>query len=117
MLAKSIFKATSARLVSGKQSVRCVSKVLTQQRGVLAMSSFNSRMFASAAGLEKSVQKLSKALEKEIKYENENYTQLEDIETFLTESGFKFSEEEDGIVMTLTKQVGDRTVEVVFESR
>ena len=32
--------------------------------------------------------KLGKALEKEIKYENDNYTQLEDIETFLNESGF-----------------------------
>jgi len=60
---------------------------------------------------------LSKALEKEIKYENENYSQLEDIETFLNESGFKFSEVDGGISMTLTKQVGDKLVEVVFEAR
>lgn len=36
--------------------------------------------------------KLNRALEKELKYENENYTQLEDIETFLNESGFAFTE-------------------------
>jgi hypothetical protein len=33
-------------------------------------------------------------LDSEIKYEDENYTQLEDIETFLNESGFKFTEDE-----------------------
>ena len=75
------------------------------------------RMFASNAQIEKSVQKLSKALEKEIKYEGENYSQLEDIETFLNESGFKFNEEEQGTIMTLTKTVGDKTVEVQFEAR
>jgi lysozyme family protein len=31
---------------------------------------------------------LNKALDSEIKYENENYSQLEDIETYLNESGF-----------------------------
>ena len=62
-------------------------------------------------------QKLGRALEKEIKYENENYAQLEDIETFLNESGFSFSEEDNGIFMTLKKQVGDKIVEVTFEAR
>lgn len=81
------------------------------------MASFPQRMFASTAAIEKSVQKLSKALEKEIKYENENYSQLEDIETFLNESGFKFNEEENGVSMTLTKTVGDKTIEVQFEAR
>ena len=60
---------------------------------------------------------MSRALEKEIKYENENYSQLEDIETFLNESGFKFSEEVEGITMMLTKQVGDKTIEVHFDAR
>ena len=61
--------------------------------------------------------KLSRALEKEIKYENDNYSQLEDIETYLNDSGFKFIEQDNGIFMTLSKQVGDKTVEVMFESR
>ena len=54
---------------------------------------------------------------KEIKYENENYTQLEDIESFLNESGFKFSEQENGIKMSLSKSVGDKKIEILFESR
>lgn len=60
---------------------------------------------------------MSKALEKEIKYENENYSQLEDIETFLNDSGFKFTEQDNGILMTLSKTVGDKTIEVQFEAR
>lgn len=60
---------------------------------------------------------MNKALEKEVKYENENYSQLEDIETFLNESGFQFNEKEEDIVMSLSKTVGDKKVEVVFEAR
>lgn len=82
------------------------------------MNMFPKRMFAGGyAGIEKGIQKLNKALEKEMKYESENYSQLEDIETFLNESGFKFHEQEEGIVMRLTKTVGDKMVEVVFEAR
>lgn len=118
MLAKTLFRTTSARVVSGKQSVRNVAKVIVNsQRSVMGMSVTGTRMFSNVAGIEKAVQKLSKALEKEIKYENENYSQLEDIETFLNESGFKFSEQENGTQMVLTKTVGDKTVEVHFEAR
>lgn len=60
---------------------------------------------------------MNKSLEKEIKYENENYSQLDDIETYLTESGFKFTEQENGVVLVLTKSVGDKSVEVHFEAR
>jgi putative IMPACT (imprinted ancient) family translation regulator len=71
----------------------------------------------NTAQIEKSIQRLNKSLEKEIKYENENYSQLDDIETYLNDSGFKFSEEERGTVMTLTKTVGDKVVEIQFEAR
>ena len=74
-----------------------------------------SRGFSDSLG--EGAKKLTRALEKEIKYENENYAQLEDIETFLNESGFAFSEESDGIFMTLKKQVGDKIIEVNFEAR
>jgi hypothetical protein len=60
---------------------------------------------------------LNKALDSEIKYENENYSQLEDIETFLNDSGFIFKEVDEGIHMVLTKDVGDKKIEVVFEAR
>jgi len=75
------------------------------------------RAFSSFETIEKAAQKLNKSLESEVKYENENYTQLEDIETFLNESGFLFKETDDGLTMTLTKEVGDKMVEVVFEAR
>ena len=61
--------------------------------------------------------KLDKALSKEIKYENENYQQLEDIETFLQESGFSFSETDAGVAMTLTKTIGDKSIEIAFDAR
>lgn len=75
------------------------------------------RMFAGFSSVEKGMQKLSKALEKEIKYENDNYTQLEDIETFLNDSGFKFNEAEAGMQMSLTKTVGNKLVEIQFDAR
>lgn len=116
MFAKALFRSTTSRLAP-RQSVRNVTKVMSQQSSLFAMSQAHSRMFTTYAGIERGIQKLNKALEKEIKYENENYTQLEDIETFLNESGFRFSEEDNGIVMKLTKTVGEKTVEVEFEAR
>ncbi len=114
MLAKNILR--SARFVSSRQqSVRCVARVFAQQNSIMGMNTF--RMFASNANIERSIQKLSKALEKEIKYENENYSQLEDIEVFLKESGFAFHEEDAGTVMTLSKTVGDKVIEIYFEAR
>ena len=84
----------------------------------MGMLTCQSRMnFSSFEVIEKATQKLNKALESEIKYENENYTQLEDIETFLEESGFRFSEHESGLTMTLSKDVGDKTITVVFDAR
>ena len=81
------------------------------------MISQSMRAFSSFDTIEKATQKLGKALEGEIKYEQENYSQLEDIETFLNESGFRFNETETGLEMTLTKEVGDKTVEIVFDAR
>ena len=82
-----------------------------------AMIAMQSRGFSSMEMISRSSAKLTKALEKEIKYENDNYSQLDDIESFIRESGFTFSEEEDGIHMSLTKTMGDKKIEVTFESR
>ena len=57
-----------------------------------ALFAINTRSFASIDLINRSGAKLAKALEKEVKYENDNYNQLEDIETFLKESGFVYSE-------------------------
>jgi hypothetical protein len=75
------------------------------------------RQFASFETIEKAAQKLNKSLDSEIKYENENYVQLEDIETFLNDSGFQFTESDSGLMMSLTKEVGDKNVEIQFEAR
>ena len=71
----------------------------------------------STESISSGASKLNRALEKEIKYENENYTQLEDIETYLNESGFVFSEEDGGVNLSLKKKVGDKNVEIMFEAR
>ena len=90
--------------------------LLAKNMPAQAMVAMNMRCFSFGA-VEKAAQKLSKALESEIKYENENYSQLEDIETFLNDSGFKFTEREDGMGMRLSKEVGDKIVEIEFEAR
>ena len=82
---------------------------------IAAVSS--ARAFSNLGAISNGATKLSRALDKEIKYEIENYTQLEDIEQFLNESGFEYTEEDNGIFMTLKKKVGTKTVEVVFEAR
>ena len=119
MFGKVILRSSmnSSRVVVNNQTtVRGFFRVIAAQQrvsGMLAMRTFST----NTASIEKSIQKLSKSLEKEIKYENENYSQLDDIETYLNESGFKFNEQENGVVMTLTKTVGDKIVEVHFEAR
>ena len=93
-----------------------VAKIMTPQMGLFAMQTPKMN-FSAFETIEKASQKLTKSLDSEIKYENENYTQLEDIETFLNESGFMFKETDNGLEMTLTKEVGDKKVTVVFEAR
>mgnify|MGYP002396006750 CR=1 FL=1 len=90
--------------------------VISRPHAIMKMA-VPQRTFSSFESIEKAAQKLQKSLDSEIKYENENYTQLEDIETFLNESGFKFMEQENGLNMSLTKEVGDKHVEVQFEAR
>lgn len=106
-----------------KQSLQKIVSMTGAARTQAARQAFRPAFLAIAAnrGFSSSVgdgaKKLVRALEKEIKYENENYTQLEDIEAFLKESGFSFTEEADGIFMSLKKQVGDKHVEIRFEAR
>ena len=77
-----------------------------------AMRSFSSVELVDRAGL-----KLAKSLEKEIKYENENYTVVDDVENFIKESGFTFSESDDSTQMTLKKTFGKYNITIQFEAR
>ena len=103
-----------SRAVKAQNMLQMSRVAMSGQASIMQMQARN---FASFDQIEKATQKLDKALEGEIKYENENYTQLEDIETFLTESGFKFEETDGGLQMKLIKEVGNHVVEVHFESR
>ena len=107
MLAKALFRHTMTAIRVSRMPLVARQLVAVGARGFAA----------NTAQIEKTIQKLNKALEKEIKYENENYSQLDDIETYLNESGFNFSEQDNGVVMSLTKTVGDKVVEVQFEAR
>ena len=71
----------------------------------------------STVSIEKGTQKLSQAIDKEIQFEKENYHKLEDIDTFLSESGFEFHEDDDSHSMILSKQVAGKLVQVEFEAR
>ncbi len=84
---------------------------------VPAMVNMPMRTFSDFSAINSGAAKLSKALEKEIKYENENYSQLEDIEVFLQESGFAFDEAQSSTNMVLSKDIGNKKIEVVFEAR
>jgi len=61
--------------------------------------------------------RLQKSLQKELEYERENYHRLEDSETFLQESGFDYSEEENGLNCYLQKEVEGKAVTVHFTAR
>ena len=102
------------RLIQNAKKITFASRPAMMQMGVFAQQQ---RAFSSFETIQASAQKLTKSLDSEIKYENENYAQLEDIETFLSESGFQFKEEENGLNMVLSKDVGDKMVEVHFEAR
>lgn len=92
-------------------------RVQTQMSTTNLLTSQPRMSFASFDTIEKASQKLNKALSSEIDYENQNYTQLEDIETFLNESGFEFKESDDQLHMFLSKEVGDKSIEIMFEAR
>lgn len=102
--------------MSGSVRTQSVRQAFAMASRPAFMAAVATRGFSDSA-ISDGAKKLTRSLEKEIKYENENYAQLEDIETFLNESGFAFSEESDGIFMSLKKQVGNKIVEVTFEAR
>ena len=111
MFARNLMKMRALPMALGKNQMK---RAAVQQSLLMNVPKM---AFASFDTIEKAGAKLGKALEQEIKYENENYAQVDDIETFLNESGFRFTESDDGLQMTLSKEVGDKSVEIVFEAR
>lgn len=73
MFAKSIFRSASIKALSTKTTpMKNLSKMMLLSRCSMSATQFQTRHFS--ASLQKGRQRLSKALEKEIKYENENYS-------------------------------------------
>jgi hypothetical protein len=106
-----MFAARSAALLR-----TAVTRTALRQPFNAALMATANRAFSSSS-ISSGATKLGRALEKELKYENDNYTQLEDIGTYLEDSGFSFKEEDNGVNMVLSKTVGDMVVEVCFDSR
>ena len=112
-----VSKQALQKLLSSSARMPAMRQALTQSaRPAMFGASVASRGFSSDL-INDGGKKLTRALEKEIKYENENYDQMEDIQTFINESGFQFEEESEGIFMSLKKQVGNKVIEVTFEAR
>merc|ERR1712166_1566428 len=65
-----------------------------KQAAIVAMQQ---KGFSSVEHVARGGAKLTKALDKELKYENDNYAQQEDIDTFIAEAGWSFTEEEQGM--------------------
>lgn len=65
----------------------------------------------------KSASKLRKTLSKELEFERDNYTELEDTKVFLKESGFTLTEDENGLNVFLNKVVEGKEVTVHFQAR
>ena len=111
-----VSKQALQKLISSSARMPAMRQALTQSaRPAMFGASVASRSFSDL--INDGAKKLTRALEKEIKYENENYDQMEDIQTFINESGFQFEEESEGIFMSLKKQVGNKVIEVTFEAR
>ena len=78
-----VTKQTLQKMMGGSIRMQASRQALTMgARPAMFAAAVASRGFAND-GIVDGGKKLNRALEKEIKYENENYTQLEDIETFL----------------------------------
>jgi len=79
---------------------------------------FHKAMSTTAvARIDKGKQKLTKAIAREIKFEEENYRLDESVNKFLEQNGFSLRDAEGENTVELTKKVGNVTVQVYFQSR
>jgi complement component 1 Q subcomponent-binding protein len=69
------------------------------------------------AKIDKSKQKLAKAISREIKFEEENYRDDESVNKFLQSNGFELKDNAEENTVELSKKVGSANVQVVFQSR
>lgn len=91
---------------------RMVPKVRSLTQNQLA-----SNYFGSLEVVNQAKRRLAKSLEKEIKFEDENYAVDESIKEFLKETGFQLAEKEDDNNLELVKNTDDVKVVIQFQSR
>mmetsp|Transcript_68890 Transcript_68890/g.128605 ORF Transcript_68890/g.128605 Transcript_68890/m.128605 type:complete len:226 (+) Transcript_68890:88-765(+) len=85
-------------------------------RRTLAVSSLRpAALRTGVANFSSAGQNVSKVLENEIKHEDEQYEQQKEIQNFIKNSGFDFSETPGDVNMTLTKKVGNKTVKIEWQ--
>ena len=92
---------------------------------------FKTMATSEVARIDKGKQKLSKAITREIKFEEENYRNDESVsvnnstkffseqfcQKFLEQNGFNLRDDSSDNIVELTKKIGNATVQVVFQSR
>jgi len=78
---------------------------------------FRSMASSEIARIDKGKVKLTKALTREIKFEEENYANDESVQKFLDQNGFALRDVAEENTVELTKKVGNATVQVTFQSR
>lgn len=73
--------------------------------------------FGSIEKVDKVKTKLQKAIQKELKYEEENYQKDDTVASTLKETGFNLKDSENDNTIELVKKVGNTTVLISFQSR
>jgi len=98
---------------------KAIKPALTQafRNKQLCQTVLRSMASSEIAKIDKGKQKLSKAISREIKFEEENYREDESVNKFLEQNGFELKDNSEENSVELTKKVGTATVQVVFQSR
>jgi complement component 1 Q subcomponent-binding protein len=78
---------------------------------------FRAMASSEVARIDKGKVKLTKAITREIKFEEENYTNDESVQKFLDSNNFTLRDTIEDNTVELTKKVGNVTVQVTFQSR
>lgn len=104
-----------SKIAKSTFSIALRTKAVTQAfNGARALSAFN---FSSLEKVNKAQSRLLKAVERESKYEEENYEVDASVKEFLEEHNLVLKESDNNIFVELHKDAGDSKVQILFQSR
>ncbi|KAL4464776.1 hypothetical protein ABPG74_011337 [Tetrahymena malaccensis] len=105
-----------SKIAKSASNIFLRSKAVAQTfNGARALSAFN---FSSLEKINKAQSRLVKAVEKELKYEEENYDASDpSLKEFLDENKLVLKEDENSIFIELHKDAGENKVQILFQSR